>query len=67
MARRGVERTRRASAAVSGFYAQVSGVRRAWAAREMSELEECAGWTTVAISRVLIEERAHTIAAATGA
>ncbi len=63
---RGVARTRRASAAVSGYYAQVSGVR-AWAARVIIELEESAGWTTVAIGRVLIEEPARTIAAATGA
>ena len=58
MARQGVARTRRASAAVSGYYAQVSGVRRAWAAREIIELKESVGWTTVGIARVLTEEQA---------
>jgi hypothetical protein len=63
MARRGVARTCWASAAVSGFHAQVSGVRRAWVAREIIELKESVGWTTVGIARVLIEEQARTIAA----
>jgi hypothetical protein len=31
------------------------------------ELEESAGWATVGIARVLTEEQARTIAAATGA
>lgn len=37
------------------------------AAMIRDELEEGAGWTTVGIARVLTEEQARTIAAATGA
>ena len=37
------------------------------AAMICDELEERAGWTTVGIARVLTEEQARTIAAATGA
>jgi len=37
------------------------------AAMIRDELEESAGWTTVGIARVLTEEQARTIAAATGA
>jgi hypothetical protein len=36
------------------------------AAMIRDELEESAGWTTVGIARVLTEEQARTIAAATG-
>ena len=37
------------------------------AAMIRDELEESPGWTTVGIARVLTEEQARTIAAATGA
>jgi hypothetical protein len=36
------------------------------AAMICDELEESAGWTTVGIARVVTEEQARTIAAATG-